>query len=194
VFYANRYPEAKIISVEPERSNFEMLKKNTALYPNIVAVQAALWKESAQLTIFDPGLDHEGFRTSGGQECAASETRGLVSGVTVNKLMDDFSLGQIDLLKIDIEGSEKEVFECSSSWIDRVGMIAIELHDRFKAGCGQSVHLAARAFEFEWSVGETTFLVRKEYAGSPSSTGAYSSHTKPELPLKIDWAGSKESS
>lgn len=43
IFYANKCPEAKIIAIEPESANFEMLKKNTASYPNIFAIQGALW-------------------------------------------------------------------------------------------------------------------------------------------------------
>lgn len=55
VFYANAYRGAKIIAVEPEPSNFALLKKNVAPYPNIVAVQAALWNENTMLSIYDPG-------------------------------------------------------------------------------------------------------------------------------------------
>jgi FkbM family methyltransferase len=55
VFYANRFPDARIIAIEPEPSNYEMLKKNTAPYPNITTVHAALWKENGPLRLFDTG-------------------------------------------------------------------------------------------------------------------------------------------
>src|ERR1043166_989968 len=35
VYFANRYPSASIISVEPPGSNFDTLIANTAAYPNI---------------------------------------------------------------------------------------------------------------------------------------------------------------
>src|SRR6476620_7408517 len=39
-------------------------------------------------------------------------------------------LDAIDLLKIDIEGAERHVFEdAASACLDRVGTVAIELHD-----------------------------------------------------------------
>lgn len=196
VFYANKYPDAKIVSVEPEPSNFAMLKKNTASYSNIVTVQAALWKENTELNIFDPGQGHWGFQTGDVRESAAVEKQRPVHGTTVDKLMEDNGIGYIDLLKVDIEGSEKEVFEHSLRWIDRVGVIVIELHDRFKTGCSESVHSAAKHFECEWQRGETTFLLRKEYVvGAPSpahvaapSSGASRSRSRCKLPLKIDWA------
>jgi hypothetical protein len=42
VFYANRYPQARIIALEPEPSNFAALKKNVAQYPKITPMQGAL--------------------------------------------------------------------------------------------------------------------------------------------------------
>jgi len=59
--------------------------------------------------------------------------------------MRNFSIDYIDLLKIDIEGSEKEVFE-ACDWQDRLDSIVIELHDRFKPGCSQVVNRALQGF------------------------------------------------
>ena len=36
--------------------------------------------------------------------------------------------GKVDLLKIDIEGSEKELLGTNLRWLDRVGAIIAELH------------------------------------------------------------------
>ena len=87
----------------------------------------------------------------------------------MNKLMADFQIDYIDLLKVDIEGAEKEVFERSGTWISSVGIIAVELHDWFRSGCSQAVHLAARDFKVEWQKGEITYLARAEYAPNAAS-------------------------
>lgn len=34
LFFANQYPAAKIIAIEPRAKNFGLLQRNTALYPN----------------------------------------------------------------------------------------------------------------------------------------------------------------
>jgi hypothetical protein len=52
--------------------------------------------------------------------------------------MKEYTIDKIDVLKIDIEGSEKEVFENSSQWINLVNVFFIELHDRMKDGCAKS--------------------------------------------------------
>lgn len=160
VFYATKYPDAKIISVEPEESNYQMLRKNVAQYSRVTPVHAALWKENRQLSLSDPDARHDGFQTSdvpGGP----SERSRTVRGVTVAKLMEEYSVSFIDILKLDIEGSEKEVFETAEEWIDKVGMIVIELHDRLKPGCSRSVYLGAKEFECEFRRGETVFLSRR---------------------------------
>jgi hypothetical protein len=75
--------------------------------------------------------------------------------------MEQCGIDYVDLLKVDIEGAEKEVFESSSRWIDRVGAIAIELHDQLKSGCSSAFRDATRDFSYESRKGETIFVARK---------------------------------
>ena len=66
--------------------------------------------------------------------------------LTIAELISEFNLTWVDLLKIDIEGAEKEVFSSPDEWIGSVGAIAIELHDRFKARCPRSFYVAVTVF------------------------------------------------
>lgn len=163
LLYANKYPEAKIVAIEPEFSNFEMLKKNTAPYSNVIPVHSALWRRNDRISLIDPGLGYWGFQTIDEAERDIAKSSEKVSAITVDKLMADYRIDYIDILKLDIEGSEKEVFESPSLWIDRVGVIVVELHDRFRTGCSRAVYLATQNFEFEWRKGETVFLARRGY-------------------------------
>jgi len=46
VFYPlfwEQIPGRLIFAIEPEESNYEMLKKNTSHYPNIKTIKAAIW-------------------------------------------------------------------------------------------------------------------------------------------------------
>ena len=52
VFYANLYPEATIVALEPEASNFAALVRNTSAYRNVIPVQAALWHADGQVEYF----------------------------------------------------------------------------------------------------------------------------------------------
>jgi hypothetical protein len=73
-------------------------------------------------------------------------------------------LSSIDLLKIDIEGAEKEVFEVCD-WMGDVHSLMIELHDRFKPGCSEAVAPAVEGFSRQ-ARGFTTLFVRE--AGAPT--------------------------
>lgn len=74
--------------------------------------------------------------------------------------MHTHGLDRIDLLKMDIEGSEREVLADPSAWIDRVDALIVELHDRKKPGCGAVFESVARQFDARWHGGELEYLVR----------------------------------
>jgi FkbM family methyltransferase len=163
VFFARRYPNATVIAIEPEPANFELLRKNAAPYPNIVPVRAALWGDNRDLGIADPGSGNWGYQTLDDCNGSAPAASRRVTGTTLEKLMGDLGIGYVDVLKIDIEGAEKEVFEHSSPWIHKVGAIIVELHDRFKPGCSRSFREATADFDCEWQKGEITVVARKGF-------------------------------
>jgi len=163
VFFARKHPHARIIAIEPESSNFDLLRKNVAPYPNIVPLRAALWNKDTDLELVDPGIGHWGFRAQSEGGTTAGRVVEKVPGVTINGLMASHGLDYIDILKIDIEGGEKELFAHPPEWIDKVGVIMIELHDRYEVGCSRNFFLATRVFEFEAHRGENVLLARRSY-------------------------------
>ena len=134
IFYANAFPEAKILAVEPEDSNCRLLEQNTSPYKNVIPVRAALWNECGEVKLVDYGGRHYGFQTIGNLASGKGATLGNVPATTIAALMKEYSVSYIDLLKIDIEGSEKELFVAPAPWIENVGVIAIELHDHLRSG------------------------------------------------------------
>lgn len=161
LFFARKYPQAKIFAIEPEEENFAYLVKNVAPFPNIVPLKRALWKTNEPLELVDPGIGAWGFQTRNPAEKGALPVVQKVEAITVDKLMADYGLTYIDILKVDIEGAEKEVFETSSGWLDKVGVIMVELHDTIKPGCTASFEAATTAFECRSQRGETVFAWRK---------------------------------
>lgn len=154
VFFANRYPRASIVAIEPEGSNFEMLKLNAAPYPNIKPVRAALWNRNEDLFLFDKGHGNHGFQIDGGN--SPDEDRvGSVPGLTVDSILKEAGVEHVDILKIDIEGAEREVFGSPSDWIGRVGAVMVELHDDIKPGCNEAFSTATVGFTKAVTRGET---------------------------------------
>ncbi|MDR2580373.1 MAG: FkbM family methyltransferase [Fibromonadaceae bacterium] len=162
VFFANKYPNAKIIAIEPEKSNFEMLKKNTALYSNIYAVKAALWNSIGELDLFG-GYDNWGFRLGMDRKEDRIIKQHLTKTITIEKIIEDFNIDRIDILKIDIEGSEKEVFDNSSAWIDKVNSIVVELHESIRKGCNKAFRKISKKYDGVCKHGEYICLTKNNY-------------------------------
>jgi FkbM family methyltransferase len=162
IYFANKFPYAKIIAIEPEMENFELLKKNVSKYPNIIPLCAALWDRVGQINLFDTGLGTNAYMVSdsGIIKTPKHDLRSLVNTVTIEKILKDYNLDRVDILKIDIEGAEKEVFNNSKDWIQKVNAIIIELHERMKDGCCRSFYNNTSCFTNEWSLGENIYLAR----------------------------------
>ena len=163
IYFANRFPKAKIIAIEPEASNFAVLKRNTQAYKNVTAIQAALWDANGEIEVVDVGIGHWGFQARAAEQSETICHR--VPAFTVKAIMSRFGMTHVDVLKIDIEGAEKEVMDASADWIDNVSMLAIELHDRLKPGCTESLQRATTGrFQKEWQNGENLYLARNGIA------------------------------
>jgi FkbM family methyltransferase len=161
LYFAARYPSARIIAIEPDASNFEVLEQNVQDVPTIAPVRAAIWNVSKKLALADGGVGHWGMRVAFGGDDQVPEDSDLVEGVTIPKLMSRYSFPRIDLLKVDIEGAELELFSEQPQWLERVKVIAIELHDRFRPGCAETFEAATRDFSRRWTRGENTFVSRQ---------------------------------
>ncbi|MGW0658284.1 FkbM family methyltransferase [Streptodolium elevatio] len=57
-----------------------------------------------------------------------------VAATTVEKLLDDHGIDHVDLLKVDVEGSEADVFAEPQPWMRRVDRIVLEIHDKYIDG------------------------------------------------------------
>jgi len=164
IYFSNKFPNAEIFAIEPEANNFEILKKNVAQYGNIIPINGALWNENKEIDLVDPGYGNWGFMTQEDniKEESLGEKCHRINGMTVDGLMEKYGIQFIDILKMDIEGAEREVFLDPSRWIGKVDAMIIELHERFKSGCNQSVYNAANDFDDEWRQGQNLFLARSK--------------------------------
>jgi len=148
-YFASRYPEASVITVEPNPENFQLLQKNTAGYPNITAVQTGIWSSTAEIIIEDLQTGNNAFTVKEVDKKVA----GSFSATGIRDLMDMQSWPRIDILKLDVEGAEKEIFEKNTDqWLSRTRVLIIELHDRMKPGCSAAVFDAIGRYDFSFSI------------------------------------------
>jgi FkbM family methyltransferase len=144
LYFTYKYPQAKIYAIEPDSSNFELLLRNCAGLDNIVCIQAGLWPEKTMLSFVDAAAEKWAISLK-----PAEVTDKAVTSITIPELMERFGIETINILKLDIEGAERELFSRGiEEWVECVDTIAIELHDRYKAGCAQAFYAALCGREF----------------------------------------------
>ena len=125
IYFANKYANSKIIAIEPDKENFTQLQKNCKPYSNIKLINKAVWPTNTILNLVDPGIGNWGYQTIENSENALFS----VETITLDELINQFNIPQIDILKIDIEGGERQLFQSHyENWLPKVKHIAIELH------------------------------------------------------------------
>jgi FkbM family methyltransferase len=145
IYFASKYPAAKIVSVEPAKDNFELLQKNTKNYLNISLLNAGIWSRETSLSMIDTGQGNNAFTV----EEVEQGTPGSLRAVSITDILWQQQWKTVDIVKLDIEGSEKVVFEANyQDWLPRVRILIIELHDRMKSGCSEAVFRAVSQFNF----------------------------------------------
>lgn len=175
LYFANQFPHARILALEPEASNVALLVRNCRPYSTITPIQGALWHANTPVTVVDPGIGKWGFQTrddASGDALGAAQVH-AVQGMTVDALMQAHGLTHIDILKIDIEGAEREVFRDPSAWIDQVDTVIVELHDRMRPGCTQSFATSTTGFEDAWMQGENVYRTRRTGCVRPAPSRSY---------------------
>lgn len=131
--------DARIVAIEPEQMNFQLLVANTEGLP-VIPVPAALSSKNDPLQIFDPGAGEWGYRTTTTEDGGIGNTSSLVPCVTINEILEAHGDDCLPfVVKIDIEGAESDVFSANTEWVDEVPLIIVELHDWMIPG-GRTSH------------------------------------------------------
>ncbi len=153
----------RIVSIEPSKENIKNLKENfhSNSITNIHIYETGLWEKKTRLkldTNFRDGrewslrLIETNENDPDGFDC-----------ISIENIFNDEKIEIIDILKIDIEGGEKEVFkafEKDNSILSKIKFIAIEIHDEVAERAKINTQLLNAGFEIE-TVGETTIGVNK---------------------------------
>lgn len=170
VFFTKRLGQPSIVALEPEEKNVDQAILNTKYLNNVEIIMGALWHKSEVVKISNlESSGALGFQV----ESAAIQTDGVggVQGYTVVDIMDTRGWEFLDLLKIDIEGAEKELFQNANAinWMKRVRIIVIELHDWLKPGCSSSFFKAMASMDnIEMSLsGENLIIVNRDLVLRP---------------------------
>ena len=134
LFFSMKFPQAKVIAVEPDKENFSCLKKNTCLLDNVISIHAAVWDKKTEVRISDK-YNYGKWGMVVEEVVDKTEPLNRIESITVEEIMKINNIAKIDILKIDIESAEFQLFSSGFElWLPKVKVVLIELHDSMKSG------------------------------------------------------------
>lgn len=162
LYFKKFFPNAEVICLEPDRKNFAQLSLNTATLAKVTLINAAVWNKCAPL------IEDNAFR--GGDDWSKSykeENKDITStqieGITIHNILKQHNKNHIDVLKIDIEGAERFIFNESSSdlsFLTVTRVIALEIHDEFNIR--ETINQILKNYGFIlFEAGELTIGIKK---------------------------------
>jgi FkbM family methyltransferase len=125
VYFGNRFKSSRILSLEPDLDNFRVAVRNIKPYSNqITLLQKGLWSHT---TVLELGGSLSGAKI---EKVSKGEEKQKIKVTDINSLMREYSIDYLDILKMDIEGAEKEILLAGSdAWLTKTKALIVEFHD-----------------------------------------------------------------
>jgi FkbM family methyltransferase len=123
IWYAQQFPQAKIIAIEPEPENFRILSMNAAEYPNIQPMQGGISDRETRLALANVGDAPWAWET-------VENDTGPIRSYSIPALLAmQPARTTLMLVKVDIEGGEVALFRSNVDWVLDTPVIVFEAHD-----------------------------------------------------------------
>jgi FkbM family methyltransferase len=168
LYFSKSFPRSTIISIEPDRSNFNALQCNiekNKLTQCVFPLNGGIWGKTCKLNLANSFRD--GREWSLNLEETKANEQGMIDAFSLEDLMKKYTFATIDFLKIDIEGGEKNLFDYWSidhSVLKRVKFLAIEIHDEMADRSQITSVLKQSGFTLT-EINETTVGVNMDFVG-----------------------------
>jgi FkbM family methyltransferase len=127
---ARRFPGARFLAVEPEPGNLVLLRRNLAGLGERVAIAGVCAGARPRRVTLASSTGSWGFTM---RDAAGDDSEASVAVVPIGDLLDEHGFEHVDVLKCDVEGAERELFEDAARWLGRVDVAVVECHDGYTA-------------------------------------------------------------
>lgn len=129
IYFARRFPRARIYAFEPVPENVALLSRNVAPYPNVRVLPVALGQTNGQIEMLASDTPHNLGGFSFYRQGSDPDRKIKVRMLDVNMALHELGIECVDLIKIDTEGCEYDILTALSERVLRSVMwIMGELH------------------------------------------------------------------
>jgi FkbM family methyltransferase len=126
LFLSDRFPRASYVCVEPNPENLALLRRNLSFLDHRLEVlNAAVSDRLGEARFSDSEWSWGGHLVADGRATRS------VQCITLDEIISRCRLGSIDVLKVDVEGAEREIFSGAPAWLKKVRCVVIELHNDY---------------------------------------------------------------
>jgi FkbM family methyltransferase len=156
-YFAREFPCARIVAIEPDARNVAVARENCAGFDNIAICHAAIGSTPGHVAIDNSGADANAFRVSRVDDGAG------IRVVTIPEVLADHPDADPLIVKIDIEGFERDLFAHNTGWLEQCDVVVVELHDWMLPGQASSQNFIRTVGEYDRDFlfqGESVFSIR----------------------------------
>jgi FkbM family methyltransferase len=156
LYFSKYYPASTIYAIEADSENYAVLEANVKGKSNIFPTHAAIWNDNTPVFIETNTL-HWARRVSDHQQEGSN-----VQGITLDHFMNEKGIDHIHILKVDIEGSEIQLFQYlkqQPALLHKIDNIIIETHDWIVPGCSKAVFDCLAEVNYNVQITEDKFLI-----------------------------------
>jgi FkbM family methyltransferase len=128
VYFAHKYPEARIHSFEPGSSPRAILERNVARLPNVDVHPIGLYSSDAEMPLYFG--DGDSIVASVFRRDANLDASELVQVRDAGSWAAEHGIDRIDILKVDVEGAEVAVIQSLAHLLPTVKVLYLEYDSR----------------------------------------------------------------
>lgn len=128
-YIKTKYPSTTIYCYEPDPENFKNLTKNIQEnnFKDVMLFNKAVGKQNGKITLYAETTE---FGTANSSTIRKSDVSIDVECLTLEEIFKENNIEKCDLLKLDCEGCEYDIFyNTNTNIIKKVGIISLEYHD-----------------------------------------------------------------
>ncbi|MGH3764587.1 MAG: FkbM family methyltransferase [Pseudonocardiaceae bacterium] len=143
LYFSLWFPNAEVVCVEPDEDSVGMIYRNRAAnsfdwYVECSAIGSAEGRvtlyasEWAASSSTNKSVADARRSAPNRPECRLGARQVTVPVITVDGLLDSLRWDRVDILKMDVEGAEEDVFlHGDPAWLDRVRILVLDIHHKY---------------------------------------------------------------